>query len=148
MVKMPYKFKRDCPVCGKPELLSLSDHLRQVHRLKSHERKQWLEAAVFWGSKKSLDITQVVSRCFPHVLHTEKERSRERKRTIAAGEETEKPQHCIDKRPKLTNDVSLKTKAYPELCFDINFHFSWWAPLSVVKHFSLKKFSQRIVLVV
>ena len=111
----------------------------------SHERKQWLKAAVFSGSKKSLDITQVVSRRFPHVLHTEKERSRERKRTIAAVKETEKPQHCIDKRPKLTNDVSLKTKAYPELCFDINFHFSWWAPLSVVKHFSLKKFSQRIV---
>ena len=35
MVKMPYKFKRDCPVCGKPELLSLSDHLRQVHRLRA-----------------------------------------------------------------------------------------------------------------
>ena len=29
--------------------------------------------------------------------------------------------------------------------FDINFHLSWLAPLSVVKHFSLKKFSQRIV---
>ena len=59
MVKMPYKFKRDCPVCGKPELLSLSDHLRQVHRLKSHERKQWLKAAVFSGSKKRLGITPV-----------------------------------------------------------------------------------------
>ena len=65
MVKMPYKFKRDCPVCGKPELLSLNDHLRQVHRLKSHERKQWLKAAVFSGSKKSLGITQGVS----DVLH-------------------------------------------------------------------------------
>ena len=65
MVKMPYKFKRDCPVCGKPELLSLSDHLRQVHRLKSHERKQWLKAEVFSGSKKSLGITQGVSRRFP-----------------------------------------------------------------------------------
>ena len=56
MVQMPYKFKRDCPVCGRPELLSLSDHLRQVHRLKSYERKQWLKAAVFSGSKKSLGI--------------------------------------------------------------------------------------------
>ena len=26
-------------LCGKPELLSLSDYLRQVHRLKSHEKK-------------------------------------------------------------------------------------------------------------
>ena len=57
MVKMSYKFKRDCPLCGKPELLSLNDHLRQVHRFKSDERKQWLKAAVFPGSKKSLAIT-------------------------------------------------------------------------------------------
>ena len=95
----------------------LSDHLRQVHLLKSHERKQWLKAAVFSGSKKSLGITQGVSRRFPQVLHTEKERSRKRKRTIAAVKETEKPQHCIVKRPKLTNDVSLETKAYPEFMF-------------------------------
>ena len=98
MVKMPYKFKRDCPVCGKPELLSLNDHLRQVHRLKSHERKQWLKAAVFSGSKKSLGITQGVSRLFHQVLHAEKETSRERKRTIAAVKETEKPPHYIVKR--------------------------------------------------
>ena len=38
-----------------------------------------------------------------------------------------------------------KPKHIQNLCFDINFHFWWWAPLSVVKHFSLKKFSQRIV---
>ena len=104
---MPYKFKRDCPVCGKPELLSLSDHLRQVHRLKSHERKQWLKAAVFSGSKKSLGITQGVSRRFTQLLHTEKERSRERKRTIAAVKETGKPQHW---RKRLqTNPSILKT---------------------------------------
>ena len=117
MVKMPYEFKRDCPVCSKPELLSLSDHLRQVHRLKNHERKQWLKAAVFSGSKKSLGITQGVSRRFPQVLHTGKERSRERKRTIAAVKETEKPQHCIVKRPKLSNDVSLEIKGYLEFMF-------------------------------
>ena len=39
-----------------------------------------------------------------------------------------------------------KPKHIQNLCFDINFHFTWWAPLSEVKHFSLKKFSQRIVL--
>ena len=55
MVKMPSKFKRDCPVIvASPELPSLSDHLRQVHRLKSHERKQYLKAAVqhFRGLRK------------------------------------------------------------------------------------------------
>ena len=47
VIKMPYKFKKDCPTCSKPEFLSLSDQLRQVHRLKSLERMQWLKAAVF-----------------------------------------------------------------------------------------------------
>ena len=42
---MPYKSERDCPVCGKPDLLYLSDHLRQVHQLQAHGRKQWLRAA-------------------------------------------------------------------------------------------------------
>ena len=101
MVEMSYKFKRDCPVCGKPELLSLSDHLHQVHRLKSHERKRWLKQQYFGRSKKSLGITQDVSWLFPKILHTEKERSRERKRTIAAVKETEKPQHCIVKRTNI-----------------------------------------------
>ena len=78
---------------------SLSDHLRQVHRLKSHKTKQWLKTAVFSGSKKSLCITKGVSRLFPRVLHTEKERSRERKRTIAGVKETEKPHHFIVNRP-------------------------------------------------
>ena len=49
MVKMPYKFKRDSPACGKPELLSLSDHLRQVYQLKSHERKQMAKSSSIFG---------------------------------------------------------------------------------------------------
>ena len=39
------------------------------------------KAAVFSGSKRSLGITEGVSRVFPQVLLTEKETSRERKRT-------------------------------------------------------------------
>ena len=50
-------------------------------------------------------------------MHSEKERSRERKRTIAAVKETEKPQHCVVKRPKLSNDVSLEIKGYLEFMF-------------------------------
>ena len=100
-----------------PELLSLSDHLSQVHRLKSHERKQWLKAAVFSRSTRSQGIRQGVSSLFSHVLHTKKETSRERKRTIAAVKETETLRHCVVKRPKLSNDVSLETKAYPEFMF-------------------------------
>ena len=44
---MPYKFKRNCPVCGKPALQYLSDQLPQVHDLLGPERKQRLRMATF-----------------------------------------------------------------------------------------------------
>lgn len=44
---MPSKYRRNCPVCNKPDLQYLSDHLRQVHNLKENERKQWLRMARF-----------------------------------------------------------------------------------------------------
>jgi len=47
-VNMPYKHRRKCPICCKPDLLYLSDHLSQVHGLTSEERKQWLKSAVFF----------------------------------------------------------------------------------------------------
>ena len=46
-VKMPYKHKRDCPVCDKPGLRYMSNHLRQVHHLYGDERKKWLGRARF-----------------------------------------------------------------------------------------------------
>jgi hypothetical protein len=39
---MPYKHKRDCPLCNKPGLRYISDHLRQVHNLYGVQRKKWL----------------------------------------------------------------------------------------------------------
>ena len=42
---MPYTQRRDCPKCGKPNLLKLSEHLRQVHGLSSEERQPWLQRA-------------------------------------------------------------------------------------------------------
>ena len=44
---MPYSKRRNCPICFKPDLLSLSHHLSQVHRLSSEERQPWLKSAVF-----------------------------------------------------------------------------------------------------
>ena len=44
---MPYSKRRNCPICFKPDLLSLSHHLSQVHQLTSDARKPWLKAAVF-----------------------------------------------------------------------------------------------------
>ena len=44
---MPYKHKRDCPLCNKPGLRYISDHLRQVHNLYGDQRKKWLGRARF-----------------------------------------------------------------------------------------------------
>ena len=44
---MPYSKRRNCPICFKPDLLSLSHHLSQVHQLSSDERQPWLKSAIF-----------------------------------------------------------------------------------------------------
>ena len=49
---MPYKHKRDCPVCDKPGLRYMSNHLRQVHHLYGDERKKLLGRATFSISHK------------------------------------------------------------------------------------------------
>ena len=42
---MPYTQRRVCPICGKPNLLKLSEHLRQVHDLSTQARQPWLKQA-------------------------------------------------------------------------------------------------------
>ena len=49
---MPYKHKKDCPVCDKPGLQYMSNYLRQVHHLYGVERKKWLGRARFSISHK------------------------------------------------------------------------------------------------
>ena len=42
---MPRRFRRACPVCGRPDLKNISAHLYQVHGLSSKERKPYLKQA-------------------------------------------------------------------------------------------------------
>ena len=42
---MPRRFRRTCPVCGRPDLKNISTHLYQVHGLSSKERKPYLKQA-------------------------------------------------------------------------------------------------------
>lgn len=44
---MYFKQGKTCPVCLKENIFYLSDHLRQVHKLLSEERKQLLKSAIF-----------------------------------------------------------------------------------------------------
>ena len=42
---MPRRFRRACPLCGRPDLKNISTHLYQVHGLSSKERKPYLKQA-------------------------------------------------------------------------------------------------------
>ena len=42
---MQRRFRRTCPVCGRPDLKNVSTHLLQVHGLSSKERKPYLKQA-------------------------------------------------------------------------------------------------------
>ena len=42
---MPRRFRRACPLCGRPDLKNMSTHLYQVHGLSSKERKPYLKQA-------------------------------------------------------------------------------------------------------
>ena len=39
------RFRRTCPLCGRPDLKNISTHLYQVHGLSSKERKPYLKQA-------------------------------------------------------------------------------------------------------
>ena len=55
---MPYRYKRYCPICWKPDLLSLSNHLSQVHHLNSVNRKPYLQAAVLSNTSSDSLMSQ------------------------------------------------------------------------------------------
>ena len=121
---MPYKFKRNCPVCRKPDLLYLSDHLRQVYQLQAHERKQWLSAAIFTGFNRAVGKMQgnlhyplelPKKRIYKIQEFDNKSPSAPRKRPISV-KETPTPVSTV-RRPKLTHGVTLTTEAYPEFMF-------------------------------
>ena len=45
IVVMPRRFRRTCPICGRPNLKNISTHLYQIHGLSSEERKPYLKQA-------------------------------------------------------------------------------------------------------
>ena len=73
---MPYKHKRDCPVCDKPGLRYMNNDLRQVHHLYGDERKKWLGRARFSISHKHCSGSQPAC-----PTHTVEEMRRVRKKT-------------------------------------------------------------------
>ena len=48
----------ECGICGKQDLLKLSEHLRQVHQLSCNERQSYLRNAVFSSAFSSPEMIQ------------------------------------------------------------------------------------------
>ena len=48
---MPYKYKRVCPICQRPNVIHMSSHLAIVHRLSATERSPYLTQAVLCPSE-------------------------------------------------------------------------------------------------
>ena len=55
---MPYKFRKVCPICGTPNILRLSDHLRQVHQLSVGERQPYLRSAMYCNTMATESFSQ------------------------------------------------------------------------------------------
>ena len=91
---MPRRFRRTCPLCGRPHLKNLSTHLYQVHDLSSEDRKPYLKQArvslwhpytdQFRGEKRSEGEQEAKKIKMATTLGAEKKRSeRQEKMTNA-----------------------------------------------------------------
>ena len=109
---MPYKHKRDCPVCHKPGLRCMSNHLRQVHHLYGDERKKWLGRTRFSISHKHC------SDSLPgRPTHTVEEIKCVRKKTCSVRQPTKAAR-------KVT--AYMLTKPVRNSTFPISSHFWLW----------------------
>ena len=105
---MPYSNRRNCPICFKPNLLSLSHHLSQVHQLSSAERQPWLKSATYslTPSKGFRYMSPYPFLGMSPQLHQQLP--------------METTQNRIPKQPKTTKVQSvncLETQAFPEFMF-------------------------------
>ena len=94
---MPYKHKRDSPVCDKPDLRYMSD---QVHHLYGDERKKWLGRARF-----SILNKQCANVLPGRSMHTLKEIRCVRNKTCSVPKPTKAAWKVI---------TSIVTKPYPD----------------------------------
>ena len=121
---MLYKFKRNCPVCGKPALQYLSDHLLQVHDLQGHERKQRLCTGAFSVPNRTLEQGKKFFLARSGLQTSNEKQSRELRKRAHPVKETQQP-IAAAKRPNLSHDVSMATKIIQILCSVISFRSLW-----------------------
>ena len=109
---MPYSKRRNCPICFKPDLLSLSHHLSQVHQLTSKERQPWLKSATY---------SLTPSNGFPYMASYPFWGMPQYPMRMNSQFAMQTSQSMKPKQPKTTKVQTvdcLETQAYPEFMFE------------------------------
>ena len=101
---MPYRYRRGCPICGKPNLLNLSGHLRQVHGLWDEDQRQpWLQRASHLPPLVDLPVEQYPVNLPPS--------------SCPVIPSNNSPVSCLTDDIPLTPVHGLETQPHPEFAF-------------------------------
>ena len=103
---MQRRFRRTCPVCGRPDLKNISTHLLQVHGLSSKERKPYLKQAQVSSWQPRVERSPHMTMSYINVEKPGQKRVKQSERSPPA------------KRPRTAaRTTSLATKS----CLEFNF---------------------------
>ena len=97
---MPRRFRRTCPVCGRPDLKNISTHLYQVNGLSSKDRKSYLKQARVSSWHPYSDLTRP--------SEGEQETKKIRMATTLGAE---KKRNDLTKREEKTTNAPVRTAA-------------------------------------
>ena len=103
---MQRRFRRTCPVCGRPDLKNISTHLLQVHGLSSEERKPYLKQASVSSWQPCIERPPHITMSYMNVEKPGQKRVKQSEHSPPA------------KRPRtVACTTSLATKSCPEFNF-------------------------------
>ena len=103
---MQRRFRRTCPVCGRPDLKNVSTHLLQVHGLSSKERKPYLKQAPVPSWQPRIERSSHITMSYMNVEKPRQKRVKQSEHLPPA------------KRPRTAaRTTSLATKSCPEFNF-------------------------------
>ena len=103
---MQRRFRRTCPVCGRPDLKNISTHLLQVHGLSSEERKPYLKQAQVSSWQPRVESSPHMTMSYMNVEKPGQKRVKQSEHSPPA------------KRPRTAAcTTSLATKSCPEFNF-------------------------------
>ena len=108
---MPYSKRRNCPICFKPDLLSLSHHLSQVHHLSSEDRQPWFKAAVFSNTKTFPSM-------MPHPFWSMQQYPIGVHQTLTQQTTQSGKPRKVEKPPTRVPNRCLETRPYPDFKFN------------------------------